>query len=146
MLDHINKGTTMRRLFTAALLLLPALLLTACATNPHCESCSAMNQSAGVYRHVVVFKFKDTTTDEQVQEIVQAFGQLENQIDSIIAYEHGINVSPEGHDQGFTHCFTVTFADASGLETYLPHPAHTAFVEKLLPLLEEVFVVDYVAQ
>jgi hypothetical protein len=39
----------------------------------------------------------------------------------------------------------VTFKDKAGLETYLPHPAHQAFVGLVKPLLEEVHVLDYVA-
>lgn len=105
-----------------------------------------MPDPAGVYRHVVVFKFKATTTDDQVQQIIEDFARLQNDIKEIIAFEHGVNVSPEGLDQGFTHVFLVTFKDKAGLDVYLPHPAHKAFVDKLLPLLEQPFVVDYVAQ
>ena len=45
--------------------------------------------------------------------------------------------------KGFTHCFVVTFADEKGREAYLPHPAHKAFVNVLLPVLDDVLVVDY---
>ena len=128
------------RIFLTTALLCTALLLTACHSHPTCESCP-MNQP--VYRHVVAFKFKDSATEAQIQEIVDGFADLQNRINTIIGYEHGINVSPEGLDQGFTHVFIVTFEDKAGLEVYLPHPAHVAFVEKLKPLLEQPFVVDY---
>lgn len=130
------------RTFLTAALLLPALLLTACHSHPTCESCP-MNQS--VYRHVVAFKFKESATEAQIKEIVDGFADLQNKIDAITGYEHGINVSPEGLDQGFTHVFIVTFKDKAGLEEYLPHPAHQAFVAKLKPVLEQPFVVDFVA-
>jgi hypothetical protein len=55
-------------------------------------------------------------------------------------------VSPENHDQGFTHCFVVSFKDKAGLEVYLPHKAHKAFVATLLPVLDKVLVVDFVSQ
>lgn len=137
----------MRILTTTALLL--CLILTGCHTHQKCTHCKdnpAMQNTLGVYRHVVAFKFKDTTTDAQIDQIVKHFGQLQNDIPEIIAYEYGINVSPEGLDQGFTHVFLVTFKDKAGLDVYLPHPAHKAFVEKVLPLLEQPFVVDYVAE
>lgn len=137
----------MRSLTLTALLL--CLCLTGCHTHQKCDNCkkaSAMHNTAGVYRHVVVFKFKETTTDEQINQIVEGFGKLQNDIKEISAFEHGTNVSPEGLDQGFTHVFLVTFKDKAGLDVYLPHPAHKAFVEKLLPLLEQPFVVDYVAK
>ena len=136
----------MRPLLLTAALLLTLTALPACHSHPTCKSCPAMQEKSPVYRHVVAFKFKDTATDAQIQAIVDAFGELPNQIDSIIGYEHGTNVSTEGHDQGFTHVFIVTFKDQAGVEKYLPHPAHKAFVEKLLPLLEKPFVVDFVTQ
>lgn len=99
------------------------------------------------YRHIVAFKFKDTTTDAQVAHIVASFVELKNQIDVITGFEHGKQVSLEGFDQGYTHVFVVTFKDRAGLDLYLPHPAHKSFVEKLLPLLAPPpFVVDYVAE
>jgi len=98
------------------------------------------------YRHVVLFKFKDGATPEQVQGIEKAFGELAKKIDTVKGYEWGTNVSPEGLNDGFTHCFFVTFADKAGLEVYLPHAEHQAFVSKLKPLLDKVCVVDYVAK
>lgn len=98
------------------------------------------------YRHVVFFKFKDTATPEQVQGIESAFVELAKKIDTVAGFEWGTNVSPEGLNDGFTHCFLVTFKDKTGLEAYLPHAEHQAFVSKLKPLLDKVCVLDYVAK
>lgn len=98
------------------------------------------------YRHVVLFKFKDSATAEQVQALEKAFGELAKKIDTVKDFEWGTNVSPEGLNDGFTHCFLVSFADKAGLEAYLPHAAHQEFVGKLKPLLDKVCVVDYVAR
>jgi quinol monooxygenase YgiN len=103
-----------------------------------------MNQQTAIYRHVVVFKFQSEATEEQIQDIVNEFSELPKQIGGIVGFEHGQNVSPEGLDQGFTHVFMVSFRDKSDFEAYLPHPAHKAFVEKLLPILDQPFVVDFI--
>jgi len=107
-----------------------------------------MQNTPPLLRHVVVFRFKPSATDAQVNNIVRAFAQLPSQIDSIHAFEHGPNVSAEGLDQRFNYCFMLTFKDQAGLDEYLPHPAHKDFVQKLLPLLDDAgaFVVDYHAQ
>jgi hypothetical protein len=114
-----------------------------------------MSQSEGtsappaLYRHIVVFKFKPEATDEQIQAIVQDFRQLALQqlANVVVAFEHGRNVSTEGFDQGFTHVFQLTFRCQSDfVKDYLNHPLHQAFVERLLPILEQPFVVDYVAE
>ena len=101
--------------------------------------------NAAPLRHVVLFKFKADATKEQVQQIVEAFGNLPKKIDGIAAYEWGTDVSPEGKSEGFTHCFVVTFKDAKSRDVYLPHQAHQDFVKILLPQLEKVLVVDYFA-
>ena len=100
----------------------------------------------GKLRHVVLFKFKDTSSPEEIKKIEDAFRALPSKIPAIIDFEWGTNNSPEGLDQGFTHCFLVTFDDAEGRAEYLPHPAHKEFVEILKPHLDKVLVIDYVAK
>lgn len=100
----------------------------------------------GTLRHVVLFKFKDGTPAESVRAIEDKFRSLRGRIPGIVAYEWGTNVSPEKLDQGFTHCFFVSFADAAARDAYLPHPAHKEFVDVLRPHLDKVLVVDYVAR
>jgi quinol monooxygenase YgiN len=107
---------------------------------------STLQAEDAPYRHVVFFKFKDSATAEQVAGIEQAFIELSRKVDTVKGFEWGTNVSPEGLNDGFTHCFLVTFKDRAGLEVYLPHPAHEAFVGELKPLLDRVCVVDYVAK
>lgn len=117
--------------------LIPLLALMTLATSALAE---------GEYRHFVCFKFKKDTPTAEIQRIEKEFAALAGKIDTITGFEWGTNVSPENLDKGFTHAFLVTFKDKAGLETYLPHPDHQAFVKGLKPLLDEVFVIDYVAK
>ena len=98
------------------------------------------------YRHVVLFKFKDSASKEDVGKVEKAFIALKEKIPQIVSVEWGTNVSPETHDQGFTHCFFVTFKNNEDLELYLPHPEHKKFGGILRPHLDKVLVIDYVAQ
>ncbi len=97
-------------------------------------------------KHAVFFKFKDGADPAAVKKVEQAFVALPEKIDSIKAFEWGTNNSPESHDDGFTHCFMVTFDSEEGREVYLPHPDHLAFVEVLKPVLDKVRVIDFWAQ
>jgi hypothetical protein len=94
-------------------------------------------------RHVVLFKFKDTATANDVKSVEQAFSALPSKIKQIKGYEWGTNNSPEGLDQGFTHCFFLTFDSEEDRAIYLPHPDHKAFGKLLGPFLEKVLVLDY---
>lgn len=102
--------------------------------------------AAGEFRHVVFFKFKDSATPEQVKEIEKAFAELPKKIPTIVGYEWGTSESVEKLNNGFTHCFFVSFKDKAALEAYLPHEAHKAFGAKLNGLLDKVFVFDYTAK
>jgi len=93
--------------------------------------------------HAVFFKFKDGADPNDVDRVESTFAALPSKIDSIKRFEWGTNNSPESHDQGFTHCFMVTFDSEQGREEYLPHPDHQGFVEVLKPVLDKVRVVDF---
>lgn len=104
----------------------------------------AMPQPPGtVLRHAVFFKFKEASSEAQIQEVVDAFRALPQKIDAIIDFQWGVNNSPEKLNDGFTHCFLLTFKDDAGRKEYLPHPAHKAFGDVLRPHMEDVFVIDY---
>ena len=94
-------------------------------------------------RHVVLFSFKSTSSVGDVKKIEDAFRALPSKIKEVKGFEWGKNNSPEGLDQGFTHCFLVSFKSEKDREVYLPHPAHMAFVDVLKPHLEKVLVIDY---
>lgn len=94
-------------------------------------------------KHAVFFKFKDDAPKEQVTAVEEAFAALPSKIDSIKQFEWGLNNSPEGKEDGFTHCFMVTFDSEEGRAEYLPHPDHKAFVDVLLPVLDKVRVLDF---
>ena len=72
-----------------------------------------------------------------------AFAALPERIKEIQDFEWGTDNSPEGLQQGLTHCFFVTFASEADRDAYLPHPAHKEFVDLVGPHVEKVTVVDY---
>ena len=94
-------------------------------------------------RHHVYFKFEESVTPKQIDEINQAFGALQNQIPTIVDFECGVDNSPEGLNNGFTHAYTVSFRTEQDRDAYLPHPAHQKFVHLVDGKLAGVFVVDY---
>jgi hypothetical protein len=100
-------------------------------------------QANKVLRHIVMYKFKDGLPPEQLQEVIDTFAALPSKIDTIIDFEHGTNVSPEGKSQGLTHCFVVTFRDEKGRDAYLVHPAHLQYVEVVKDRRDQVVVFDY---
>lgn len=100
----------------------------------------------GSIRHVVHFKFKADAKPEQIKQITDEFAALKSKISEVESIEWGTNVSPEGLDKGFTHCWIVSFKSAKDRDAYLVHPAHKAFVAILKPVLDDALVVDFEPQ
>lgn len=96
-----------------------------------------------VLRHIVLYKFKDGIKPAELQEVIDTFNALPKKINTIIGYEAGTNVSPEGKSDGLTHVFVVTFKDEKGRDEYLVHPAHKAYVEVVKDRRDKVVVFDY---
>lgn len=89
--------------------------------------CSNAPKQEKVLRHVVMFGFKPEVSAQQIKEVEDAFCALPSQIDLIKGYEWGTDCSPEGLQQGLTHCFFLTFNSDADRDAYLIHPAHKAF-------------------
>ena len=97
-------------------------------------------------RHVVLFKFKESSSAEDIKKVEDAFRALPSKIKEIKGFEWGTNNSPEKLNQGLTHCFFLTFASEKDRDIYLPHPAHKAFGAVLTPYLDKAVVLDYWAK
>ena len=131
----------MSRLAVAAAFL---TLLAAAVAGPLAGPTQAQTPSQAV-RHVVVFKYKPEATPAQIQQVTDAFRALAKSIPGITGFEDGVNNSPEGKNQGFTHVYLLTFKDAAARDAYLPHPEHKKFGGVLgkSGIFVDAFVVDY---
>jgi hypothetical protein len=133
------------------LLFIPVLFLLSCGVKEInaataetvTEEMPKLTATDSVLRHVVYFSFNKTSSPEDIQEVVDAFRNLQNEIPGIESFEWGINSSPEGINQGLTHAFTLTFHSDLARDEYLPHPAHQTFGALLGPHLDKVTVLDY---
>ena len=94
-------------------------------------------------KHIVFFKFKPDTSDEQVQQLFEELLDLSETVPGIEDYVAGPNNSMEGLNQGYTHGFVMTFSDSAARDAYLPHPEHERVKAQLLPHLESLCVLDF---
>jgi len=94
-------------------------------------------------KHIALLKFKAGTTQEQIDQIMADLLELSESVDGIEDYVGGLNNSPEGLNDGFTHGFIMTFGNGAGRDAYLPHPAHESFKATVLPHVERVVVFDF---
>jgi hypothetical protein len=122
-----------------------AVLLAIAALTAGSIALTRAQTPAAPVRHIVVFKYKPTATPAQIAEVTTAFRGLRTTIPGIVAFEDGVNNSPEKKNLGFTHVYMLTFESVAARDTYLPHPKHKEFGQLLgkVGALEDAFVVDY---
>jgi hypothetical protein len=93
--------------------------------------------------HLVVVKFKSSTSETTVGKLFAALARLKNVIPGIVHFAGGPYSSPEGLNQGFTHGFLITFGSVDARNTYLTHPEHEQVKREFLPGIENVIAFDF---
>ncbi|OMP67015.1 Dabb family protein [Domibacillus epiphyticus] len=76
--------------------------------------------------HIVLVKFAETTTEEQLQEVVDRFKALKNHLTGVVDIQAGINFSEKTKSQGYQVVLKTRFEDHAALEAYGPNPEHQA--------------------
>lgn len=87
-------------------------------------------------RHIVLVRFPAALPQREIEQAFSALRGLKQKIPGIAAISAGVNNSPEPLARGYTHAFTVDFADAAARDAYLPHPAHVVAAEALVAIAE----------
>ena len=77
-------------------------------------------------RHVVVFRWDESVTDEQLVEMAAALDALPGAIPDIVSYRHGRDLGIGATN--FQYSITADFADVDGFTAYRDHPEHQRFI------------------
>ncbi|HZG84799.1 Dabb family protein [Paenibacillus sp.] len=75
-------------------------------------------------QRTVLLKFAETTTEEQMQEVVTRFTALKSAIDGIVEIHAGRNIAERSKE--FQVVLMVRFADRAALEAYTVNEQHQA--------------------
>ncbi|WP_276834062.1 Dabb family protein [Chryseobacterium cucumeris] len=126
-------------------------------------SCNSKNDGDGFQKerieHLVLFKFKPEITQDEKQEVINRFMELNNSLKDgkkYVKIEYGFQNSKEGLEGGFDIGFRVTFNSESDRDYYVGKPfltvpgtydqAHDDFKNFVGPYLDSdngVLVFDY---
>jgi hypothetical protein len=79
-----------------------------------------------VIRHVVMFRWNDSVTDEQLVAMSAALDALPTAIPEIVSYRHGrdLGLGPTN----FHYSITADFASAQDFAVYRDHAEHQQFI------------------
>jgi hypothetical protein len=92
--------------------------------------------------HLVLVKFAKPKT-HRMDDLCVALENLRKKVPGFLSCIGGPYTSPEGLNQGFTHGFVMTFADAAARDHYLTDPDHEKLKQAFLPDLEGVIAFDF---
>lgn len=125
------------------LLLLAVMVVAFSLSAVAADAGKAKNKKPGRVKHMVAFKFKDGTSQADIDKLNAAFAELPEKIEVIRTFDMGVNHSPEKLNKGCTNGYLLTFDNEADRDTYLNHPAHKEFGALAGKMLADVFVVDF---
>ena len=94
-------------------------------------------------KHIALFKFKAEVTEDQIDDLFDQILNATEEIPGIEDYVSGVDCSPEGLAQGYTHGFIMTLTDAAARDAYLTHPEHEKIKVLLGANVESVLAFDF---
>lgn len=87
-----------------------------------------------MFRHIVMFRFADGTTDEQKEAVRAGLRRLPEVIPEIRAYRFGDDLSLR--DDNFDFAVTADFDDKASFVVYRDHPDHQkAIADFIAPIV-----------
>ena len=100
-----------------------------------------------VLQHVVIFKLRNTFTDELSSLASQQLSAVVEANPGIISASFGKNETSlyekyHAHSGRFTHTLLVTFTSAEALEYYDTEPEHIKLGGIIIPHMEEAIATD----
>lgn len=95
-----------------------------------------------MFHHMVMFRFKDGTTQEQIDAITSALASLPDEIDVLLAYRFGPDA---GITDGTWHYgVAADFQEEAHYAEYATHPSHVAVVEeRVSPIVDQIARVQF---
>lgn len=97
-------------------------------------------------RHVVMFRFKPETTQEEIDHVMATLRNLPEAIPEVKDFEWGLETSGRDMNDDYTHLALFTYESKEDLQTYLDHPVHVEAAEIIGEYVESTFIFDYWAQ
>lgn len=92
-------------------------------------------------RHVVMFRWKPSFTEEIRAQWIQGLEQLEGQVPGLRKLSHGPDLLHT--ERSWDHVIVADFDSVDDIEVYNTHPAHEAIKIYSLPNVAELAYVDF---
>ena len=92
-------------------------------------------------RQITLIRFKPDVEVGEVRAMTEGFKCLSNVIPTVSRFEFGPDL--EIRDDTWDYALVIDFVSEGDLFAYRDHPTHLSFVDRFMPLIEEVARVQY---
>ena len=93
-------------------------------------------------KQILFFKFKKNIQESDIQILSQEYKSLIGKT-PLQSVEFGKNTSTEGFDKGFIYAAIASFPNKESVDTFLQHPDHVSFSNKILdPMIEDFILIE----
>ena len=93
-----------------------------------------------MFVHITLVKFKDSTTDQEIDEIWQETHKL-RKLKGVVDIRGGQNVS--SNNDGFTHAIVVTCKQQEAFQKYRTASARVTLRQRIEEIAEKYIDVDF---
>jgi len=91
--------------------------------------------------HIALYKWKDGTTESEIDEALAQIAALEDKVDDIVEISCARNESK--YSEGYTHVILVRGRSAEALAAYRSHPLHDVAAAKIESMEDRGVGVDF---
>jgi hypothetical protein len=92
-------------------------------------------------KHVVFMKFKEESTDADINDLESSLRALPAKVQEIKQYELGRDIIHS--ERSYDFCLVSAFEDLDAMKRYQVHPDHVVVLNKVLKLTSSVLAVDF---
>lgn len=94
-------------------------------------------------RHILLLQQRADATAEEIEACRAGLAGLVGPIPGLLDFHWGANVAPLERRDGYTHGFSMDFADRASLDAYGPHPVHRVAAARVRATFDRVVVFDF---
>jgi hypothetical protein len=94
-------------------------------------------------RHILLLQPRPDATADEIDACRAGLASLVGPIPGLLDFHWGVNFAPVERRDGFTHGFSMDFADRASLAAYGPDPRHQVAAARVRATFERVVVFDF---
>lgn len=94
-------------------------------------------------RHILLLQQRPDATADEIDACRAGLAALVGVVPGLLDFHWGANVAPAERRDGFSHGFSMDFADQASLDAYGPHPQHKPAAARVRGVFQRVVVFDF---